>query len=358
MTPPRPPFDVGQTIDEGNWTGYQRWLVFLAALTIMFDGIDNQLLGVTIPAIMADWHVARSAFSPIVALGFVGMMSGGASGGIAGDRFGRRAPSSAAWCVFGGHAGGRVRARRLRAGRCCGSSPVSVSAGPCPTPRRSRPSASRRTRRCAVTLTIVCVPLGGRWPVCSPARPGGAPAGGRCSCSGAPCRSWRPPLTGCSRNRRATLRRGRRGGPSCRACSGGWDSPSTPTPSSVARRTRPRPRTDRTLFEAALRRDTFALWAAFFSCLLAVYLGFSWLPSILTGAGLARPSPAPASRHSIWAAWSAQSAAACFSPLRLTADDAGLTAGAVGGRLALSLMSITAHTPVWQFDRCSRSRAG
>src|SRR6185503_14098817 len=32
--------------------------------------------------------------------------------------------------------------------------------------------------------------------------------------------------------------------------------------------------------------DTFALWAAFFSCLLAVYLGFSWLPSILTGAGL------------------------------------------------------------------------
>jgi AAHS family 4-hydroxybenzoate transporter-like MFS transporter len=42
----------------------------------------------------------------------------------------------------------------------------------------------------------------------------------------------------------------------------------------------------RTIFAHGWRRDTFALWAAFFSCLLAVYLGFSWLPTILTGAGL------------------------------------------------------------------------
>jgi AAHS family 4-hydroxybenzoate transporter-like MFS transporter len=41
-----------------------------------------------------------------------------------------------------------------------------------------------------------------------------------------------------------------------------------------------------TIFKHDWRVDTFALWAAFFSCLLAVYLGFSWLPSILTGAGL------------------------------------------------------------------------
>ena len=40
------------------------------------------------------------------------------------------------------------------------------------------------------------------------------------------------------------------------------------------------------IFGRDLRLDTFALWGAFFSCLLAVYLGFSWLPAILTGAGL------------------------------------------------------------------------
>jgi len=40
-----------------------------------------------------------------------------------------------------------------------------------------------------------------------------------------------------------------------------------------------------TLFGSAFRRDTVALWGSFFSCLLAVYLAFSWLTSLLTGAG-------------------------------------------------------------------------
>jgi AAHS family 4-hydroxybenzoate transporter-like MFS transporter len=40
------------------------------------------------------------------------------------------------------------------------------------------------------------------------------------------------------------------------------------------------------LFTSALRADTLSLWIAFFACLLCVYMGFSWLPSVLTGAGL------------------------------------------------------------------------
>jgi AAHS family 4-hydroxybenzoate transporter-like MFS transporter len=40
-----------------------------------------------------------------------------------------------------------------------------------------------------------------------------------------------------------------------------------------------------TLFSREYRRDTMALWGSFFSCLLAVYLGFSWLTTLLTGAG-------------------------------------------------------------------------
>ena len=39
------------------------------------------------------------------------------------------------------------------------------------------------------------------------------------------------------------------------------------------------------LFDAEFRRDTIALWVSFCSCLLAVYLGFSWLPTVLAGAG-------------------------------------------------------------------------
>jgi len=40
-----------------------------------------------------------------------------------------------------------------------------------------------------------------------------------------------------------------------------------------------------TLFARDFRADTMALWAAFFCCLLAVYSSFSWLTTLLTGAG-------------------------------------------------------------------------
>jgi len=40
--------------------------VFLAALTIVFDGIDNQLLGIVIPTVMREWSVPRGAFAPVV----------------------------------------------------------------------------------------------------------------------------------------------------------------------------------------------------------------------------------------------------------------------------------------------------
>src|SRR6185369_13774726 len=41
----------------------------------------------------------------------------------------------------------------------------------------------------------------------------------------------------------------------------------------------------RALFGRDFRADTIALWAAFFCCLLAVYSGFSWLTTLLSGAG-------------------------------------------------------------------------
>jgi AAHS family 4-hydroxybenzoate transporter-like MFS transporter len=40
------------------------------------------------------------------------------------------------------------------------------------------------------------------------------------------------------------------------------------------------------LFRDGRARDSAAIWAAFFMCLLAVYSAFSWLPSMLTAEGL------------------------------------------------------------------------
>jgi len=42
----------------------------------------------------------------------------------------------------------------------------------------------------------------------------------------------------------------------------------------------------RSLFAPGQARDTIALWAAFFMCLLAVYAAFSWLPTMLASEGL------------------------------------------------------------------------
>src|SRR3954463_11972347 len=82
--------DVGPLLNDAPLRPYQRWVVFLAALTIIFDGIDNQLLGIVIPTLMREWSVPRSAFALLVSLGYLGMMIGGAVAGLAGDRFGRR----------------------------------------------------------------------------------------------------------------------------------------------------------------------------------------------------------------------------------------------------------------------------
>ena len=43
----------------------------------------------------------RSAFAPVVSLGYLGMMAGGAIAGLAGDRYGRRTALLGSLFVFG-----------------------------------------------------------------------------------------------------------------------------------------------------------------------------------------------------------------------------------------------------------------
>ena len=53
--------DVGAVIDEGRWTGYQKLLIFGTALTIILDGVDNQLLPNAVPFIETEWGCQRRA---------------------------------------------------------------------------------------------------------------------------------------------------------------------------------------------------------------------------------------------------------------------------------------------------------
>ena len=286
--PAAPSIDVGQLLDTGRWGGYQRWLVFLTALTIIFDGIDNQLMGVAIPTIMREWSVPRSAFAPVVSLSYLGMMIGGAIAGVVGDRLGRRVALLGSMLVFGtmtmavGFADSvsSLGALRFMTGLGLGGAiPNAAALAAEYVPLAHRPLA--------VTVTIVCVPFG-------------ATLAGLVAIPALPAFGWRalfiagglapmlaavvltrllpesPRYLARHPHRRAeliaTLQRMGHAVP--------------PDATFVDRSEAPVQRASlSTLFNTAFRSDTVALWAAFFSCLLAVYLGFSWIPSMLTGAG-------------------------------------------------------------------------
>ena len=111
--------DVGAMLDEGPWSGYQKLLIFGTALTIILDGVDNQLLGNAVPALMKDWALPRAAFATVLATGPFGMLFGAVLGGMLGDRVGRATVGALLHRDQQAPASGRgaVHPRRLRRDR-------------------------------------------------------------------------------------------------------------------------------------------------------------------------------------------------------------------------------------------------
>jgi AAHS family 4-hydroxybenzoate transporter-like MFS transporter len=103
----------------------------------------------------------------------------------------------------------------------------------------------------------------------------------------------------------------------------------------------------RALFQPELRSDTLALFAAFFSCLLAVYLGFSWLTALLTNAGF---DPATANvgitAFNLGGVAGALAGSAVMGSHGSRIPMLAMTAAAVAGAIVLSLMNIDASEPV------------
>jgi len=287
--------DVGHVIDEGRWTTYQKLLILGTALTIILDGVDNQLLGNAVPSLMKEWSLPRGAFSTVLALSPFGMMIGGAVGGILGDRIGRRtallfsmisfavltlAISTVNGIMFLG-------ALRFLAGLGLGGAmPNAAALASEYVPRRQRPFA--------VTLTIVCIPLGGTLAAFLSARV-------------LPLYGWRTlfvlggiipivlalllfrilpesPQFLASRRERwseliALLRRL------------GHDVPADAAfvEKGMAQSPKSRP-SMRDLFVPDFRRDTLGLFGSFFFCLLVNYVGILLLVATLTGAGFTQPA--------------------------------------------------------------------
>jgi AAHS family 4-hydroxybenzoate transporter-like MFS transporter len=280
--------DVGTLIDGGAFSGYQRLLVALTALTIIFDGVDNQLLGAALPVIMREWSLPRAAFAPALAAGLFGMIVGGAIAGLFGDRGGRRRALITSVLVFGvataasGLAASVAMLSTLRfvAGLGLGGALPNAAA-------LATEFVPRARRTIAVTLTIVCVPLGATLAALLAIR--ALPAlgwraffevGGAVPIAIAILLFWllpeSPRYLVHRPERVADLRRLlTRMGHHVDAASTFVDRSEHSASAGV-----------RALWSPTYRRDTIALWFAFFACLLSVYLGFNWIPAMLTGAGL------------------------------------------------------------------------
>ncbi len=281
--------DVGKVLDEGGWSGYQKFVVALSALTIIFDGIDNQLLGLAIPSIMREWSLPRQAFASVGALGFVGMLIGGSLAGVVADRSGRRGALIASMMLFGAMTTAASMANSIPA---LGMLRLLVGIGlggaiPCAATLSSE-FVPRRYRPFAVTLTIVCVPLGAMLAglVAERALPavgwrGLFALGGLVPCVAGLLLFWLLPESPRFLARRqnrwpelfAILRKA---GHSIDADTNVVDDTEQHIDRPAAS----------TVLRPPYLRDTLALWSAYVSCLLAVYLGFTWVPSMLSGAGL------------------------------------------------------------------------
>jgi AAHS family 4-hydroxybenzoate transporter-like MFS transporter len=279
---------AGVLIDKAPWTLYQKGLTLLAALAIVIDGFDIQVLALAIPSLMKEWAVARSEFAPVLAAGLVGMALGGPIFGYWGDRWGRRpaligavtlfAIASLA-TVFCGSVAALAVLRFLTGFGAGGALPAAGALSAEFAPLSRRPVA--------VKLTIVCVPLGGMLAGFLAAQVLGSHGWRTLYLIGgiAPLVLatvlWRllpesPRFLAQHKSGWPALERFlRRAGHTVPQGSVFAADAVAPTRAPIGE-----------LFTRMYLRDTMALWLAFFSCLGGIYLVFGWLPALLTSQGM------------------------------------------------------------------------
>ncbi len=289
--------DVGAVLDEGRWSGYQKLLILGTALTIILDGIDNQLLPNAVPTLIREWGRPRADFTGALALGPFGMMIGGLIGGMLGDRLGRRTALLGSVVTFAVLTLAisfvdtivMLGVLRFLAGVGLGGAmPNAATLASEYVPRRQRPFA--------VTLTIVCIPLGGAM-------------AGELAARVIPTYGWRTlfvlggiiPIVLAMvlwkvlpESPRYLARRRERWSELTRTMRRiGHDVPDDVEYTEAATVAGPvKSASIASLFSPALVRDTLALCASFFFCLMVNYVVILLLPVMLTSADVGFTQPA------------------------------------------------------------------
>jgi AAHS family 4-hydroxybenzoate transporter-like MFS transporter len=285
---PTTPIDLGKTLDEGHWSPFQKWVLFLSALAFALDGVANQSLAIAIPSLVDEWGIPRGDFAKVAALNLIGVAIGTVIGGVVGDKFGRKLGLICSIVLFGvmTAAGALVSdvqtlmiVRFLDGLGIGGAIPSGAAIISEFTPIR------RRSR--AIAVGMVFIPVGGI-------------LAGSLGTFLLPAFGWRmvfvligaisvlvavlfcfllpesPRFLLRQPDRRAELLKllGRIGY--------GFSSDTVLVDRAHASNKAP----VTALLGPETRRDTLALWTAFFFCLMASYTLFSWIPSMLREIGL------------------------------------------------------------------------
>jgi AAHS family 4-hydroxybenzoate transporter-like MFS transporter len=337
-------------LDRGQWSGYQKLLVFGTALTIILDGLDNQLLPNALPTLMREWSLPRSAFTTVLAMGPLGMVLGGALGGWAGDRIGRRTAllgSVLSFAVLTAAIAGVsdvfvLGVLRFLAGVGLGGAmPNAANLTAEYVPARQRPFA--------VTLTVVCIPLGGT-------------LAALLSSQILPTFGWRTlfaagglaPLVLATllfrvlpESPRYLANRRERWPELTRVLRRmGHAVPAESSYTDVGAHSQARHSIGE-LFRRELRSDTLGLSGAFFFCLMANYIGFLLIPAMLAGVGFTQSSASNAlAALNFGGVGGAIVGALALQRLGSRVTMLGMSAAAVLSALVMSGMQLDPQRPI------------
>lgn len=281
-----PAAELSEIMGESTWSPTQIFVVLLIACSIIFDGFDNQVLGLTLPALIQEWNLQKSAFSPILSLGLIGMTCGAAIAGPIGDKIGRRNALAGSVVLFG----------MVTALSCFVNSLITLGAarfiaalglgGAMPNAiAMISEFTPRKVRALTISLVAVCIPLGGF-------------IGGIIAAVVLPIAGWRvlffiagivPAILGLvlmvllPQSPAQLLKKGhitalRKLLVSMKIM--------IPTGTKITDQQQ-NEHSDgiSALWSDGLRRNTVALCASFFVCLLSVYACFNWLPMLMAQQG-------------------------------------------------------------------------
>lgn len=263
--------------DQAAWTPHQKLVLALCALTIVLDGFDTQVIGFAAPALLADWGIQKSDMAPVLALGLIGMTIGAAAGGWLGDKIGRKFAIIGSVLIFGALTAATATATnltelaimRLIAGLGLGGALPNTAA-------LVGEFTPAKWRSLAVSITVVCIPVGGV-------------VGGLFAAPILPSIGWEGLFLvagGLPLLIAIVLYFYLPESPQFLAARETQSETGLQASEPGAAKTSSRTNMFREAFKQPhLLRDTIALWIAFFVCLLSNYLYFNWLPVMLSEAG-------------------------------------------------------------------------